>query len=167
MTNITMPTTNLPTVPQIRPMNAPRPAATLLAVGRPFHDSPMYAPANAPPAPPMNAIISDPKIGIGIPIARPATLPTPAPNIESATARLLAPCFAAPAALAPNSRTSPTTARPTSTATAVQVSPPPDSAGINQANSPAKPAMIQLPGKVTSVVSHPTQQAKIRRHAQI
>ncbi len=147
MTSIIMPTTSFPTVPQMRPMNAPRPAAMLFAVGRPFHDSPMYAPANAPPAPPRTAIINGPKTGIGSPTINPTTLPTPAPSIARATARLLAPCFAAPAALAPNSRTSPATANPTSTATAAQVIPPPASTGINHANRAAEPGDDPVTGQ--------------------
>ncbi len=40
ITSMIAPTASLPTVPQMRPVNAPRPAATLASCGRPFQASP-------------------------------------------------------------------------------------------------------------------------------
>src|SRR4051794_26508483 len=76
ITSITAPTASLPTVPQMRPVNAPRPAANRASCGRPFQASPRYAPKNAPAAPPKRAITNEPRTGIGNPTAIPITLPT-------------------------------------------------------------------------------------------
>ena len=81
------------------------------------------------------------------------------PNRESTMARRLAPCLAAPAALATNSRISPRIARPTRTPTANQPTPGVaepsgrESVGKNQAMPIARIGMPQFPGSVNRLIN--------------
>ena len=99
-------------------------------------------------------MMNEPITGIGVPIRTPTMLPNMAPTSDSATARRLAPCFAAPAAPATNSITSPSTASPAATPTVTHPIPRPASCGNNHANPAASATTSQFPGSVKSDVSH-------------
>ena len=92
------------------------------------------------------AAISDPTIGMGIPINIPARLPTTEPIIENHMPRLVPPAFFVLMAPVKNSRTSPRRAKKIIKIIVITPISYGDSDGINQAYVPATMAMHQLPG---------------------